>query len=155
VKKIEIDTFFGDKPVHIEISAPMGTGGATYFIVINKGYCGRIWKTEHYGWRHDLSPTSQLTGDDLQILIDLIEEDLMNRKSSYFSKCFAAAYSFAFPISLKKFQNPANEISFIRRIKNKSMTAIWNNPQSCFWNILIHLPGAGYRNDTIIVPMND
>jgi len=127
--------------------------------LVMKNYLFPLLIVKHYlisySWRHDLSPKSELTGDDLQILIDLIEEDLMNRKSSYFSKCFAAAYSFAFPISLKKFQNPANEISFIRRIKNKSMTAIWNNPQSCFWNILIHLPGAGNRNDTIIVPMND
>ena len=29
---------------------------------------------------HDLNPTSQLTGDDLQILIDLIEENLMEEK---------------------------------------------------------------------------
>jgi hypothetical protein len=29
------------------------------------------------GWQHDLNPKSELTGDDLQILIDLIEENLM------------------------------------------------------------------------------
>jgi len=28
MKSIEIDTLFGIKPAHIEISAPMGAGGA-------------------------------------------------------------------------------------------------------------------------------
>ena len=41
---IEIDTDFGDKPTHIEISAPMGVAGAIYFVEINKYYNGRIWK---------------------------------------------------------------------------------------------------------------
>jgi hypothetical protein len=75
VKSIEIDTFFGDKPVHIEISAPMGAGGNTYHVNINKFYCGRVWKT-HHGWQNDINPKSELTGDDVQILIDLIEENL-------------------------------------------------------------------------------
>jgi hypothetical protein len=80
MEKLEIDTYFGDKPVHIEIGATMGARGG-FYVTINNYYQGRVWKTND-GWRHDLNPKSELTGDDLQILIDLIEEDLMNRKSS-------------------------------------------------------------------------
>jgi len=35
MEKVEIDTYFGDKPHHIEISAPMGTGGAIYHVMDN------------------------------------------------------------------------------------------------------------------------
>jgi hypothetical protein len=76
-----IDTTFGDKPVHIEISDALGAGAETYYVSMHGYYVGRLWKMQ-YGWRHDLNPKSELTGDDVQILIDLIEEDLMNRKWS-------------------------------------------------------------------------
>ena len=36
----------------------------------------RVWVTAN-GWRHDLNPTLGLQGDDVQILIDLVEEELM------------------------------------------------------------------------------
>ena len=74
MNKIEIDTFFCDKAAHLEITTPIGCGGATYFININKFYCGRLWKTDD-GWQHDLNPLAELSGDDIQILIDLIEKD--------------------------------------------------------------------------------
>jgi len=50
--------------------------GQVFHITINKYYNGRVWKTND-GWRHDLNQKSELTGDDLQTLIDLIEENLM------------------------------------------------------------------------------
>ena len=98
-----------------------------------------------------------ITAKLLKLIRITVDQDMLcSRHCAKLMLCASLlAYSFAFPISLKKFQNPANEISVIRRIKNKSMTAIWNNPQICFWNILIHLPGVGYRSDRIIVPMND
>ena len=79
MKSIEIDTFFGNKPVHIVISDALGGGANTYYVSMNGYYVGRVWKIQ-YGWRHDLNPKSELTGDDLQILIDLIEENLMEEK---------------------------------------------------------------------------
>jgi hypothetical protein len=36
MQKIEIDTCFGDKPAHVEISAPHGTGAATFHVMIDK-----------------------------------------------------------------------------------------------------------------------
>lgn len=75
MNKIEVDTFFGGKQVHIEISAPMGAGNC-FQVVINSYYNGRVWKTAE-GWQHDLNPKTILTGDDVQILIDLIEENLL------------------------------------------------------------------------------
>jgi len=49
LKSIEIDTFFGDKPVHIEISAPLGAGNS-YHVMIDKYYNGALTKTANYGW---------------------------------------------------------------------------------------------------------
>jgi hypothetical protein len=74
VKSIEIDTFFGDKPVHLEVSQTMGTG-EVYQVVINKFYNGRIWKTRD-GWLHDLNSKTIFHGDDVQILIDLIRGEV-------------------------------------------------------------------------------
>ena len=76
MKSIEINTFFGDKPVHIEISDALGAGADTYYVSMNGYYVGRVWKIQ-YGWRHDLNPTSGFQGDDVAIIIDLIEEKLM------------------------------------------------------------------------------
>jgi hypothetical protein len=44
MKSIEIDTHFGDKPVHIEIGATMGAG-EVFHVTVNKYYNGRVWKT--------------------------------------------------------------------------------------------------------------
>jgi hypothetical protein len=43
VKSIEIDTYFGDKPVHIEISATIGAG-EFFHVTVNKYYNSRVWK---------------------------------------------------------------------------------------------------------------
>lgn len=75
MKAIEIDFEFGGKPVHVEISTPMG-GGDVYYVMINNFYNGRIWKT-HEGWRHDLNPKTSLQGDDVAVIIDLIEQNLV------------------------------------------------------------------------------
>jgi hypothetical protein len=75
VQNIEIDTFFDDKLVHIEISAPMGVGGATYFVTINNYHNGCIVKTAD-GWRIHLHLGTILQGDDTAVIVDLIESQL-------------------------------------------------------------------------------
>jgi hypothetical protein len=77
VENIEIDTWFRDKPAHIEISTPMGVGGATYFITINNFHQGSLLKSSNDGWRIHLHPTTILQGDDVAVIIELIERDLM------------------------------------------------------------------------------
>jgi hypothetical protein len=71
MRSIKIDAVFGDKPVQIEISATLGAG-EVFYVMINKYYNGRIWKTGD-GWRHDLHPKTILQGEDVAIIIDLIE----------------------------------------------------------------------------------
>ena len=75
MKSIHIITVFGDKPAHVEISAPLGVGGATYYVEINGAYNGRLWKTNK-GWEHDLHPTTILQGDDVAVIIELIERNV-------------------------------------------------------------------------------
>jgi hypothetical protein len=40
MEAIEIDTYFGDKPVHIEIGATMGARGG-FYVTLNNYYQGR------------------------------------------------------------------------------------------------------------------
>ena len=68
MKSIEIDTLFGIKPAHIEISAPMGAGGG-YQIMIDNYYNGEIIKTANYGWQVYLHPKTILQGDDVAVII--------------------------------------------------------------------------------------
>ena len=75
MREIVIDTFFGDKLVHLEISATMGAG-EVFHVTVNKYYNGRAWKTSD-GWQHDLNAKTILQGDDVQIIIDLIEKNSM------------------------------------------------------------------------------
>ena len=70
------DTQFGDKQVHIEVSAPLG-GGNSYYVIIDKYYNGALTKTANYGWQIHLHPTTILQGDDVAIIIDLLEQNLM------------------------------------------------------------------------------
>jgi hypothetical protein len=70
--KIEINTYFGDKSTHVEIAAPMGAGGI-YHVMLDKYYNGQIMKS-HNGWRVNLYPTTILQGDDVAVIIELIEE---------------------------------------------------------------------------------
>ena len=77
MKTIEFDTQFGDKPVHIEVSASLG-GGGSYFVMINKYYNGSITKTTNYGCQVHLHPTTICREMMLRIIIDLIEQNLMD-----------------------------------------------------------------------------
>jgi hypothetical protein len=73
---ITIDTYFGNAPAHIEISAPHGAGATTFHVMINKYYNGFLMKAGD-GWRVHLHPTTILQGDDIAIIIGLIEENLI------------------------------------------------------------------------------
>ena len=75
--KIEIDTYFGDKPTHVEIAAPMGAGGI-YHLMVDKYYNGQVMKS-HNGWRIQLHPTTTLQGDDVVVIIELLKEHLMQK----------------------------------------------------------------------------
>ena len=70
--KLEIETYFGNKPVHFEIGTTMGAG-EVFHVTVNKYYNGRIWKTND-GWRHDLNPNTILQGDHIAVIIELIEK---------------------------------------------------------------------------------
>lgn len=76
MEKIEVKTYFGNKLAHIEIAAPMGVGGATYHVMVDKFYDGSITKSSIYGWQVHLHPTTILQGDDVAVIIELIEEHL-------------------------------------------------------------------------------
>ena len=78
MEKIEIDTYFGHKPTHVEISASHGAGAATFHVMINKYYNGELMKA-YDGWRVHLHPTTILQGDDVAVILELIEESLLER----------------------------------------------------------------------------
>ena len=75
--EIVIDTYFGGKPAHVE-SAPHGTGAATFHVMINKYYNGDLMKA-YDGWRVHLHPITLLQGDDVAVILELIEEKLMDK----------------------------------------------------------------------------
>jgi len=50
----------------------MGAGGI-YHVMLDKYYNGQIMKS-HNGWRVNLYPTTILQGDDVAVIIELIEE---------------------------------------------------------------------------------
>jgi len=60
---------------HVEIAASMGAGGI-YHVMVDKYYNGQIMKS-HNGWRIQLHPTTTLQGDDVAVIIELLEEHLM------------------------------------------------------------------------------
>jgi len=57
----------------------MGAGGATYHVMVNKFYHNSIMKSPTYGWQVNLYPTTMFQGDDVAIIIDLIEGNLMSQ----------------------------------------------------------------------------
>jgi hypothetical protein len=73
--KVEIDTHFGNTPTHVELSTPTGAGGS-FQVVIDKYYNGSLIKTERYGWQVHLHSNTILQGDDVAVIIELIETNL-------------------------------------------------------------------------------
>jgi hypothetical protein len=63
---------FGDEPRKVTISQPSGAGGA-YYIRIDDFHIGQIVRQQGV-LNAFLNPYPDLTGDDLQIVFELIEE---------------------------------------------------------------------------------
>jgi hypothetical protein len=80
--KIEFEAEFPDGLKKIEVSAPHGAGAETYHVNIDNYYNGVIIVVNDE-WRILLHPTTILTGDDVQILIDLIEKSKLTNVLTY------------------------------------------------------------------------
>ena len=78
MQKIEIDTYFGDKPEHIEVAAPHGAA-SVYHVTINNYFNGQLVKTERFGWQIYLNTGTTLQGDDVSVILGLIEENLVEQ----------------------------------------------------------------------------
>jgi hypothetical protein len=74
MKKIEFDATFGNKIRHIEISWPTGAGDAIY-ISVDKYHQGQMFY-QNGGWQPYLATGTILTGDDITVLIEIIEKSL-------------------------------------------------------------------------------
>jgi hypothetical protein len=73
LKKIEFDATFDDKKKQVEISWPTGAGDAVH-ISIDKYYNGQMFY-QNGEWRAYLNSGTILTGDDVSVLIEIIERD--------------------------------------------------------------------------------
>jgi hypothetical protein len=73
MKKIEIEASFGNKKKAVQIVQPAGAGGL-YQILISNYYHGTVSKINGE-WVAHLNAKSELTGDDIQIITDLIEKN--------------------------------------------------------------------------------
>ena len=73
MEKIEIDTYFGDKESILKLEQQWEP--VVVFVTVNNFYNGRIWKTKD-GWRRDLESKTILQGDDVAVIIELIEQKL-------------------------------------------------------------------------------
>ncbi|WP_295655751.1 hypothetical protein [uncultured Mucilaginibacter sp.] len=79
--KIFMRAAFGETDKHVEISDAQGCGCDIYYVMIDRRYCGRVWLTENYGWRNDVNPKSELTTEDISIIIEMIcKQDFPNFK---------------------------------------------------------------------------
>ena len=76
MNQINIDTFFGDISIHLEVTRIFSD---TYQVWINKHYHGVILQSAD-GWIIHVHPDTILQGDDVAVIIDMIEENLMNGK---------------------------------------------------------------------------
>lgn len=72
METFKLNTLFGEEPAHIEISAPMGAGNV-YHVIIDKYYNGQIINTSR-GWQVYLNPKTILQGDDVSVILELIED---------------------------------------------------------------------------------
>jgi len=54
----------------------MGAGGC-FYVTLNKYYNDGVWKTND-GWRHDLNPKTILQGDDIAVILELIDKTTAN-----------------------------------------------------------------------------
>ncbi len=69
---ITLEADFGEGKVTVEISSPAGAGAENYSIYFNRYYQGRVWRTQHFGWQHDINPKSPLETADIAYIIELL-----------------------------------------------------------------------------------
>jgi len=74
MNSIEINTTFGERPSIVEITAPMGAGNV-YQVIVDKYYNGQIINTTR-GWQVYLNPKTILRGDDVSVILELIEREI-------------------------------------------------------------------------------
>lgn len=72
---IKLTAWFGKDLLHIEISAPLGAANI-YHVMINNFYEGQLVRSETYGWGIHLHPNTILQGDDVSVIIEMIESGL-------------------------------------------------------------------------------
>ena len=70
---VKFKAAFGGVDKQVELHEPNGVGQQMYYVMIDGFYCGRIWKTEYFGWQNDIHPSLNLSMGDIQILIDMIK----------------------------------------------------------------------------------
>lgn len=75
MKDLEILGSFGNDNRTIRIGQPHGSG-SIYHISTDHWHDGEIIKTQNFGWQHRINKTSWITGDDLTIVIELIEKNI-------------------------------------------------------------------------------
>ena len=73
-KEIVVIGAFGNSTKTIKITQPSGAGGI-YHISTDNWHEGEIIKTERYDWQMRFNTRSYLTGNDLDILADMIEKN--------------------------------------------------------------------------------
>ena len=61
--------------MHIELSAVNGAG-QLYHVNINRYYEGRLFKSDNYGWQVYFNSKTILQGDDVAVIIELIERNV-------------------------------------------------------------------------------
>ena len=57
----------------------MGAGNV-FHVTVNKHDNGRLLRTSN-GWRHDLNPKTILQGDDVAVIIELVEQQFLYLKN--------------------------------------------------------------------------
>jgi hypothetical protein len=75
MQDIRLECWFDGEQKIVEVAKVTGTGpDAAYHIHINRYYQGRIWITGPNSFQHDINPKSELTTEDIYIIIDLINQ---------------------------------------------------------------------------------
>lgn len=69
---IELPYTVGDYQTVLKLEQPYGSGGG-YHIYLDKRYHGQICKMSD-GWHVYINPNSELSSDDIQIILEAVEK---------------------------------------------------------------------------------
>ena len=75
--RINFTAWFGDEQKAVEISEVAGADAETYFVFVDKYYKGAFIRSTSGVLCYSSTAPISFTGDDIQVLIDIIEK---NRK---------------------------------------------------------------------------